>query len=299
MAELSIKLKSNYLNDNTQVTVIMPNPPMTKPAADFYKSGKKYKVLWLLHGGRDTLKDWVTFSNVPRLALQYGFIMVLPNGGDSDYVNHPEIGDGFMFQDYFFEELMPLIYNWLPASSKPEDNFLAGNSMGCAASWQYAVQYPEKFGCVAPLCNQPLDYRYLEEYRSMSTAEFRAKALSSDNPFLAAYGVVGERMHVKEVNTICKYTTVGDFLDSPENTMEKVEKAAAARMLPKMYIPCGTEPRDLKLLKFKEQMESIGADNMTFDVTDEPTHCFAFWEKAVEKFIKFLGIPKIDYYIGV
>lgn len=299
MAEFTIRLKSNYLNDNAEVKVILPNPPMTDPAKNFYNSEKKYKVLWLLHGGRDTLKDWVTYSNVPRLALQYGFIMVLPDGRDSDYVNHPEIGDGYMFQDYFFQELMPLIYNWLPASDKPEDNFLAGNSMGCAAAWQYAVKYPDKFGCVAPLCNQPLDYRFLEEYRDMSTAEFRAKALSPENPFLAAYGAVGEKIHVKEVNTICKYTTVGDFLDSTENTMEKVEKAAAEGRLPKMYISCGTEPRDLKLLKFKEQMEEAGVSNMTFVVTNEPTHCFQFWEKAVKEYIEFLEIPKIDYYIGV
>lgn len=299
MSEYMVKLKSVYLNDIAEINIVMPNPPMNRDPEEFYRSGKKFKVLWLLHGGRDTYRDWFSFSNVVRTALQYGIMLVMPNGHDSDFVNHPEMGDGYLFHDFFFRELMPYIYNWFPASEKQEDNLLAGNSMGCAATWQYGLQHPEKFGYIAPLSNQPLDYRYLEPYRDMSGAEFRAKALADKNAFAPAYGLPDEGIHIKEVNTISKYATVGEFLDSYENTMARFEDAVKTGRLPKVYIPGGTEPRDRKLLEFKKHVEELGLSGFTFSITDENTHCFAFWEKAVRDFLDFAGVKKIDYYIGV
>ncbi len=300
MSVVNLKLKSVYLNDIDEVTVILPDPPMrTEETPEmFYRSGKKYKVFWLLHGGRDTMRDFMTYSNVPRLAVKYGIIIVMPNGHDSDYVNHPESGDGYLFYDYFFKELMPCIYNWFPASEKREDNYLGGCSMGCAATWQYSLLHPEKFGCIAPLCNQPLDYRYLEDYREMDTLTFRRKAVEEGN-IMAAYGAVGEKIHTKELNTICKYNTVGEFLDSIENPMQRFEEAVSENRVVPAWVPCGNEPRDFKLLKFKEYCENNNLTQMKFEVFEnEETHSFPFWEKACELFLQYLGLQEVDYFVG-
>ncbi|MCD8129780.1 MAG: hypothetical protein LUE16_00630 [Lachnospiraceae bacterium] len=301
MSILNLKLKSVCLNDIDDVTVILPDVPMrTKEQPEsFYSSGKKFKVLWLLHGGRDTMRDWAYYSSIPRLAVQYGIMIVMPNGHDSDYVNHPETGDGFLFKDYFFRELMPFVHHWLPASPNPADNFLAGASMGCAATWQYAIEHPEKFGWICPMSNQPLDYRHLEPHRYMSTADFRVRAKADEFAFAPAYGGVGEGIHVKEINTICKYLTVGEFLDSYENTMPRLEEAIAAGWNMKAYIPCGCAPRDFKLKKFSEYCASQHLDNMKFEFFEEDTHCFEFWEKAVERFLQEIGIPRCSYFVGV
>lgn len=299
MSECFINLKSNYLKDITEVKVVLPNPPMNRPAAEYYTSGKKFKVLWLLHGGMDTFRDWFSFSGVARFALERGMMLVMPTGYNSDYVNHPEMGDGFLYHDYFFDELMPFIYNWFPASDKPEDNFLAGNSMGCAAAWQYAILHPEKFSYIAPLCNQPLDYSYLEPYRDMPTYEFRKIAMANPMAIPPAYGLAKDGIHMKEINTIAKYDTVGEFLDSIENTWPRFFEAAKSKKLPNIYVPGGVEARDKPLLAFKKEVEALGIENISFDIVDENTHCFAFWEKAVVKFMDHIGLEKIDYYIGV
>lgn len=300
MSICNIKLKSVFLNDINDVTIVLPDPPMRsgETARQYYSRTEKFKVLWLLHGGRDTLRDWGAYSNVPRLALKYGIILVMPNGHDSDFVNHPESGDGYMFQDYFFEELMPLIYHWLPASQDPADNYLAGNSMGCAAAWQYGISHPECFSWIAPLSNQPLDYRYLEPYRNMKSGDFREYVNLHADEIPAAYGAVGEHLHVKEINAICKYASVGDFLDSPENTMQRFEEAAAAKRLPHVWLPCGNLPRDNKLKEFREFCQKQGIPNMHFENYTEDTHSFAFWEKSIDSFIRYLQIPEVDYFIG-
>ena len=63
--------------------------------------------------------------------------------------------------DYLTEELMPLVYNWFPASSKREDNFIAGLSMGGSGAIQYAVGHPDKFAAAAILSNAPVNVHKL------------------------------------------------------------------------------------------------------------------------------------------
>jgi S-formylglutathione hydrolase FrmB len=300
MSLCSVKLKSVFLNDISEVTVAMPDPPMRTSVTpeQFYTSGRRFKVLWLLHGGRDTLRDWALYSNVSRLAVQYGIMIVMPNGHDSDFVNHPESGDGYLFRDYFFQELMPFIHNWLPASGAPADNYLAGNSMGCAATWQYGILHPERFGLIAPLCNQPLDYSYLEPYRNMTASQFRMRIKEDGNAFRAAYGAPGEAIHGKEINAICKYETVGEFLDSVENTMQRWKEAAARGASSNAWVPCGRSERDRTLLKFKEFCEENNLVNVKFEIFEEDVHSFAFWEKAVEYFLLHLGLSKVEYFVG-
>ena len=57
-------------------------------------------------------------------------IAILPSAGNSDYGNWPDYGRGYDFPRFFFDELMPFIYNSFPVSSKRVDNYIAGQSMG-------------------------------------------------------------------------------------------------------------------------------------------------------------------------
>ena len=50
MSLIHYNFESQYLNNNTDVNIILPDKPRDKTPEQFYGSGKKYKVLWLLHG---------------------------------------------------------------------------------------------------------------------------------------------------------------------------------------------------------------------------------------------------------
>ena len=60
--------------------------------------------------------------------------------------------------DYLTEELMPLIYGWLPVSDKREDNYIAGLSMGGRGTIKFAVNHPDKFAAAAVLSAAPVDF---------------------------------------------------------------------------------------------------------------------------------------------
>lgn len=292
MSEIFMKFRSNYLAGTTDVTIITPNPPIEANPDGFYESDKKYPVLWVFHGGYATFADWITYTNIARLAIQYNFILVAPNEPNQDFMNQPYVGEGFNYYDFFLKELMPWVYNTLPASKDPMKNYLAGNSMGTATTWQYGLLHPELFGYIAPLCNQPLDYRYLEPYRDMKYYEFREYAKNNHIP--AAYGLFGAKMHTKELNAICKYPTVGDYLDSIENTWPRFEEAAKEGRLPQhIFLPCGSEKRDQKIAEFRRLCDDLGVKNITFDYHDEFTHHADFWERSIAKFIEFIGLEKV------
>ena len=72
-------------------------------------SGRKYPVMFLLHGCGATYRQWNTIINVQKYADAYGFIIVCPDGlKDSWYINSPR-KQMSKFEDFFFKDLFPTI----------------------------------------------------------------------------------------------------------------------------------------------------------------------------------------------
>lgn len=291
MSEYTISLKSTVLAGSTNLSVIVPNPKSGASVREFYGSGQQYKVLWLLHGGGGDCHDWLRNTNIGRYAEERNVIAVIPNALNSDFANHPEFADGYNFSDFFFDELMPFVHQWFPASEAPKDNFVAGFSMGGAATWMYGLQHPEKFGGIAPLSSAPRNYGYLEPYRSLTASEFRAAVMADRTAFSSGYGNPADGMLTKEINMIAKYPSVGDFLDSSECTWERFREAVAAESLLPTYIACGTEDRNYpKLVEFREFAEELGAQGIYYDFVPGAGHNFEFWNAVIPKAMNFFGM---------
>ena len=162
MALLHLNFESQYLQNNTDLSIILPDRPHTTDAKDFYSSGKKYPVLWLLHGTFGDHTDWVRKSNIERYACEKNVIVVMPSVMNSNYLNWPGFGTGYNAWDYLFDELMPLVHSWFPASDKREDNFIAGLSMGGRGVFQYVAGRPELFAGAAVLSCSPNNLHELQ-----------------------------------------------------------------------------------------------------------------------------------------
>jgi S-formylglutathione hydrolase FrmB len=291
MSEYTINLKSTILAGPADLNVIVPGPQYGSSAKSFYTSGKKYKVLWLLHAGNGDRNDWLRSTNVARFVEGREVIVVMPTALNSDFANHPQFADGYNFSEFFFDELMPLIYNWFPASDQPQDNFISGFSMGAAGAWMYGLYRPEMFGGVAPVSGALKKYTFLEPYRALESGEFREKALADRTAFPSGYGNPASGIHLKEINMIAKYPTVGDFLDSYEHTWDRFREVVAAGRLPKIYMPCGTDDRNhQKVLQFKQYAEELGAAGITYDFIPGEGGGFGFCDLILPKMMDFFGI---------
>jgi putative tributyrin esterase len=251
--------------NNTEIGIILPD--CKEKPADFYASGKKYPVLWLLHGTFGDYSDWIRKSNIELYACEREVIVVMPSAMNSDYVNWPDFGTGYNMWDCLTDELMPMVYNWLPASAKPEDNFIAGLSMGGEGAIKYAVGHPDKFAGCAVLSAAPVEYR-----RYLAAGEGPFGGDRWEHQLRNAGGAEG-------------------LLASPNHVWEKLP--GMIDTLPKLYCACGKDDFLYPIYTdFKAYAEKIGL-HATFEEFDGFKHEWRFWDMTIERALNCFGLKPV------
>ena len=292
MALFTLEFFSTNLMVTTQVSVLMPSVAANEDPKAFYSSGRKYKVLWLLHGACSNHTDWIKYTNITRYAENRDMIVVMPNVLNSDYSNYTSFADSFNVWDFITDELMPMIYNWLPASQKREDNFIAGMSMGGNGALMFALAHPQLFGGAAVLSSTAREVEYLRPLARLTAEQFREAAKDP----VKCPGPNGTGMRQKEINQVAKYPTVQDFLDSYENTWDRLPEAAVKGDLPRFYICCGTKDPNVypRYVRFRRYMEQLGIDAV-FQEFEGYRHEYPLWDIAIQKALNFFGVEELPY----
>ncbi len=263
MSLVTFDFESQYLNNNTEVSIILPDKPRDIDAKDYYGNGKKYKVLWLLHGTYGDHSDWVRKSMIEIFAREKDLIVVMPSALNSNYSNWPKFMMGYNMYDFLTEELMPLVYNWFPASGKREDNFICGLSMGGGGAIKYAVNHPDKFAAAAILSSSPKNIREIAK-----------------NP-------VKER----DVNSIANAGGPDAYINSYENVWDILADMKDKSVLPKLYFVCGNDDESAyeNFRLFRDHAEKIGLD-ATFEEVDGLGHVWRLWSPIMERVFDFFGL---------
>ena len=265
MACMQFDFQSEYLQGNTTISVILPDKAMNVTPRAFYSSGKKYKVLWLLHGTFGDHSDWIRKSNIELYACERNLAVVMPSALNSNYANWERFSIGYNMYDYLTEELMPLAHHWFPLSDKREDNYIAGLSMGGRGTCVYAFSHPELFAGAAILSQVPRD---IEWDRVVNPDFFKRTQGSIDNRGgLEAY------------------------LASYENTWRVLDEAVKKGVdLPRLYFACGKADRLYDgYLHFKAHAREIGL-KAAFEEIEGYRHEWRFWDLAIEKALDYFGI---------
>lgn len=268
MAYLQLNFESQFLKNNHEVSIILPDNPSGVLPKDFYGGKQKYKVLWLLHGTFGDHSDWVRKSMIEIYAREKNLIVVMPSGMNANYANWPNFSIGYNMYDYLTEELMPLVYNWLPASNKREDNFIAGLSMGGRGTCVYAFNHPELFAGAAILSACPRDVDFIKENEPS--------------------------MWARTMGSINNAGGLENYLSSYENTWRLVTELAPTGRLPKLYFACGMDDQLYPAFKhFRQHAEKIGLD-ASFEEVPGYKHEWRFWDLAIQRALEYFGIENAD-----
>ena len=272
MALVHLNFNSKYLSGSTDVNIILPDCARTQDPAAFYGDGKKYPVLWLLHGTFGDYSDWLRKTNVELYAEEKNLIVVMPSAQNTDYANWPGFGTGYQVFDYLTEELMPLVYGWFPASDRREDNFIAGLSMGGRGAIAYAWAFPEKFAAMYSMSCVPQDMR-------PAAAELESGE-PAPNPW-AALDRERNRHRLENAGGLEAY------LASPQNTWDRAQEVAKRDDMPRMYFSCGTADFVMygHFKAFRAYAEEIGL-KAEFTETEGYNHEWRFWEKEIRRAIE-------------
>lgn len=134
---------STILGHDVGVCVDLPS--------DYNSSGdRRYPVLYCLHGLFENERSWGERGGKEILdGLVSGgdvgpFIVVLPDGGRSFYVNSFDGRE--RYEDFFIQELVPAMDKKYRTIPTPAERGVAGTSMGGYGALHLAMRHPEVFG---------------------------------------------------------------------------------------------------------------------------------------------------------
>ncbi len=143
LRELTIAAPS--LAAETKVRVLLP---------DGYRAddGRRYPVLYLLHGAGGDETDWTDAGGAEQATAGKPVIVVMPDGGRSGwYTDWSNGGAGGppAWERYHVRELIPLIDQRFRTVAARRGRAIAGLSMGGFGAFSYAARHPDLFTAAA------------------------------------------------------------------------------------------------------------------------------------------------------
>jgi putative tributyrin esterase len=106
-------------------------------------SGTKLPVVYLLHGGGGSFRDWSNYSDVARFA-ERGLILIMPEADESYYTNsveHPQD----RYEDYIVNNLIADVENRFPIAPGRANRAILGISMGGYGAIKLSLHHPDLF----------------------------------------------------------------------------------------------------------------------------------------------------------
>ena len=251
MVNMSCSLGSAALRKRVHLEVILP-------AEKLPESGK-FPVVWLLHGLSDDDTCWRDFTSISRYAREYGFAVVMPDAGRSFYA---DMACGPRYWSFISEELPELCRNLFPLSDKPEENFVAGLSMGGYGALKLALNHSERFAGVAAF-SAVADIR-----KWIDNVVMKDAVLNHEMKMIFA-----DRADISSKNC--------DLFELLEKRVNEKAK------LPALFHACGEDDFLVEYNRaFRDKVNGFGLDNYTY--LEEPgVHNWEFWDRNIQRALKF------------
>lgn len=156
MAHLQLDFFSEALGKAAQAHIIMPQRSTrgqigvdgSNRVGTDQQERETYKCLYLLHGLSDDSSIWMRRTSIERYAAKYNIAVVMPDGETSFYCN---MKYGGKFYDLITRELPSIVENMFPVSSRPEDRYIAGLSMGGYGALKVALREQGRYAACTAL----------------------------------------------------------------------------------------------------------------------------------------------------
>ncbi|MBQ3295494.1 MAG: hypothetical protein IJH00_03305 [Erysipelotrichaceae bacterium] len=250
MIKIEMTMRSAVLDMDCKLEMLLPEN--RKKTEDL--RGKKYPVLYVLHGMKDDCSSWIDMSNIKLVCRDLDLIVVFPSVTNSSYA---DMKYGYDYYTYVTEELPLKLKNYFPISDRREDTFIMGESMGGYGTLKIALNNPDKYAKAVCLSG-PNIVDFLDYDSKVTKANF------------------GSREEVEgSHNDLCK--VVDDL-------------KAYGGELPELAFYCGTE--DFVYEGCRKMADYVKENLPAMRVEEgywKGEHNFFFWNEAVPKALQFFG----------
>jgi S-formylglutathione hydrolase FrmB len=258
MALIHLSLYSDTLMMDTSVTIIFPQDceRVLEERKSLFKG--PYKVLYLLHGLKQNETSWTRMSSIERYVSQLPLVVVMPSVHRSFYTDQVR---GFPYFTYVADELPRLMKEMFNISSKREDTFVAGLSMGGYGAFKLALSRPEQYGYAASLSG--------------------------------ALDLVGLRSQMGDPSAEAEMENTFGDLDRVEGSDNDLFALAGnlKEVTPDLFMSCGTED-----YLYEGNIRFRDAFSKTLDITyheESGAHTWPYWDRNIQRVLDWLPLlPK-------
>ncbi len=148
MAHFRCDFFSDVLGLSSSMSVILPQHTSTQVGMQDNAADGAPPVLYLLHGFSDDDTAWVRRTSIQRYVSSLGLAVVMPQVHRSFYADEVY---GNKYWTFLSEELPALVSGFFNVSTRREDTFVAGNSMGGYGAFKWALRQPDRFAAAASI----------------------------------------------------------------------------------------------------------------------------------------------------
>ncbi|MBS1565487.1 MAG: esterase family protein [Bacteroidetes bacterium] len=135
----TIAVYSKAMHKNIPCVVITP--------AGYKQSGKKYPVLYLLHGYSGNYAQWPqTAPQLKTYVDEMSMIIVCPDGGYGSWYMDSPVDSSFRYETFVGGELITYIDNHYPTLADRGHRAITGLSMGGHGGFYLALRHKDLYG---------------------------------------------------------------------------------------------------------------------------------------------------------
>ncbi len=260
MALLEVTAHSQTLEREVDFLVILPESGSGLIGMES-RGSACCKTLYLLHGMSDDHTIWLRRTSIERYASEKGLAVVMPAADLSFYTN---MAMGDRYWDFISAELPALCRSLFPQmSSRREDTFAAGLSMGGYGALKCGLRAGDTFSCAAGLSSCADIVRLV-----------RSSSLARKEQWRDIFGDLRK--------------LPGSFNDLFAAAKD-LAKAGSPDV--RFYMWCGTEdglyPDNVKL---RDHMQALGLD-LTYEES-AGTHAWKYWDEKIQTILNWLPLGK-------
>jgi len=249
---------SETLTIRSTMYVLLPQ----RSLAENSKRILKYRTLYLLHGRTDDHTAWMRWSSIEKYVEGLNLAVVMPAVDLSFYTDKVYGGNYFQF---ISEEVPAVVRDMFSLSSKREDNFVAGLSMGGYGAFKLAMTHPDRYAAAASLSGA-VDIRKV----------------------IGGHGLHDEKAWRLEMQSI--FGDLGKVPKSKHDLLALAKKVSKSKIKPRLYQACGTEDfLYADNLRFRDAVRKLPLD-LTYE-EGPGEHNWAYWDKMIQSVLKWM-FPK-------
>jgi putative tributyrin esterase len=247
--------------------------------ANYYQSKRYYPVVYLLHGHTGNYKSWITYAQLPlSLATQYNMIIVLPDAGNSWYVNWTGSTDGkpHRWEDMIVNDLIPGIDKQYRTVKSRQGRSIGGLSMGGFGALSLGLKNLRLFGFVFSSAGAINFCRNVKEQMQKDTVDWNSPQLWSNDPKIVDIPGFSDANERTPKGYIFNTPTDADNYD-PYTLLSQSDSL----LLPFVHIDCGNA--DEFINDAKTFIDSLDRKTKAYSFTMLPgSHDAPYWKSAIE-----------------